>query len=138
MITFRMPTHKCDRATQTGADLVQRSDSETQTGSTLQLGTSATSAVTLARTGMDSGVQIVSFCTPFEPDNFRWFEKGRSMQTSPTWGMISKVTQTPSSKNAEKMMRPRLANKKLKAKKRRTSDDTECQGRTYTHTHPEA
>ena len=40
--TIRMPTRKCDRATQTCADLVERLDSETQTGSIPPLGKSAT------------------------------------------------------------------------------------------------
>ena len=119
-----MPTRKCDKATQTCTDLVQQSHSKTQTGSTLQLITSAkTSAVTQSGTSRENGVNIVPFCTPFEPDNFGWYEEGRATQTSPTWGKTSKLTQTPAPRNARKMMRARSTNTRVKAQKRRSEEE---------------
>ena len=58
------------------------------------------------------------FCTPFEPDNFGWYEEGRATQTSLTWGKMSKLTQTPAPRNGKKMMRARSSSTKAKAQKR--------------------
>ena len=130
-----MPTRKCDKAVQTGTDLVQKSHSETQTGSTLQLMTSATtSAVTHPGTSREKGVTIMPFCTTFELDNFGWYKEGRAIQTSPTWGKMAKLTQTPASRNTRKMTRARSANTRVKAQRRRSEEEPKCQGTTQPHT----
>ena len=72
-----MQTRKCDNATQTGSDLMQVSESETQTGATPQKATS--NNIKKESIQKDNDVVLITCNTPFRQDNFGWWEEERSI-----------------------------------------------------------
>ena len=106
----------------------------TQTGYTPHLATSKIVAHDVQQVKSFREKIIIPFVTPLEPDSFGWSEKGRAAQTSPTLGMTTRSTQTPTNKNSRKMTRSREKNKTLKAQEKRPTDESECPGNTHKHT----